>query len=857
MKKILSILFSVFFVQFVIAQSAVELETLGMDQKQPNKKTVASPSNSIKGIPPGGLLMIPESGDDRVLAFDPQTGDLINEYYILDDASDFFSTPIQLIQSPDKTKLYVSDQLKDYVVEFDNDGNYIKVLAPAGGANPSILDNVRGICMKAGTDHILVTDGNHDAVIEFDGAGNLVGNFTSPGLVDPFDVLYWPATDQYLVCDISGSGTSDAVKVFDNSGTYVSDLIPNISFPEQVAIAPGGNILVATFSSPSGVYEYTPTGTFVGYYDVVGSCRGVYELPNGNMLVTSGDGVYEVSKTNTVVSVKYQVSGASFRFISYVGPGGNTVTFRVNMSEQTVAPEGVHIAGSFQGWDPAATAMTNMGNGIYIYNHTFSSTEDIQYRFINGDDWSGAETVPVECAIDTNRYLTVPEADTVLTAVCFSSCDPCDPQISVTFRVDMSQQTVAAEGVHIAGSFQDWDPAATEMIDSGNGIYTYEHIFYGGEDIEYKFVNGDAWGEEEIVPDECAMNTNRYMTVPFVDTVLTAVCYSSCDPCGPQVMVTFRVDMSEQTVSADGVHLAGDFQGWDPGSDEMTLASDNIYEISFNLNVEEHYQFKFINGNTWDGEESVPAECGEDNGVGGYNRFVNVPANDTTLTAFCFGSCDPCNVTPDEYVVTFRVDMSDETIATEGVHLAGSFQGWDPGATPMTLLSDNIYTADVTLYEGYMYEYKFINGNDWEGSETVPEECGMDDGQGGFNRYLEVPASDTTLVALCFSSCDTCIPTGLKPHYVKVSEKLSIYPNPFENQVFMTYTGRMIVDIEVVVFNALGKSIINQMKESVVEGTEWMIPSTENLTCGIYYISAKVTSNDGKTESSVFKIIKR
>ena len=31
--------------------------------------------------------------------------------------------------------------------------------------------------------------------------------------------------------------------------------------------------------------------------------------------------------------------------------------------------------------------------------------------------------------------------------------------------------------------------------------------------------------------------------------------------------------------------------------------------------------------------------------------------------------------------VTLTVDMSNEMVSTDGVHVAGNFQGWDPGAT--------------------------------------------------------------------------------------------------------------------------------------------------------------------------------
>ena len=45
--------------------------------------------------------------------------------------------------------------------------------------------------------------------------------------------------------------------------------------------------------------------------------------------------------------------------------------------------------------------------------------------------------------------------------------------VPVTFSVDMNNETVAAEGVHVAGNFQGWDPAATMLSDDDmDGVYT-------------------------------------------------------------------------------------------------------------------------------------------------------------------------------------------------------------------------------------------------------------------------------------------------------------------------------------------------------------------------------------------------
>ena len=54
--------------------------------------------------------------------------------------------------------------------------------------------------------------------------------------------------------------------------------------------------------------------------------------------------------------------------------GQTTVTFRVDMNGQTVSPDGVHIAGNFQGWNPSGTPMTD-ADGDGVYEHTEVATE--------------------------------------------------------------------------------------------------------------------------------------------------------------------------------------------------------------------------------------------------------------------------------------------------------------------------------------------------------------------------------------------------------------------------------------------------------------------------------------------------
>ena len=62
--------------------------------------------------------------------------------------------------------------------------------------------------------------------------------------------------------------------------------------------------------------------------------------------------------------------------------------------------------------------------------------------------------------------------------------------------------------------------------------------------------------------------------------------------------------------------------------------------------------------------------------------------------------------------VNFKVDMQYQLVSEDGIHIAGTMQGWDPSSTPLTDANgDDIWEVTLTLAENTIYEYKFINGN--------------------------------------------------------------------------------------------------------------------------------------------------
>jgi hypothetical protein len=124
------------------------------------------------------------------------------------------------------------------------------------------------------------------------------------------------------------------------------------------------------------------------------------------------------------------------------------------------------------------------------------------------------------------------------------------PAVNVTFRVDMNNETVSSNGVHLAGNFGNgnpnltsWNPSGIQLFDSsGTGVYeTVLNLTQGY--YEYKFINGNNWGFDEVITGcNSPGSTNRFALLTS-DTVMPAFCYESCSIC-PQGDTLYSFDFA-------------------------------------------------------------------------------------------------------------------------------------------------------------------------------------------------------------------------------------------------------------------------------------------------------------------------
>lgn len=409
------------------------------------------------------------------------------------------------------------------------------------------------------------------------------------------------------------------------------------------------------------------------------------------------------------------------------------VTFVVDPSQEEVAPEGMFIAGSFNGWTDGPMTLDE-ATGLWSATLSLSPGTSVEYKFKNGPNgWEG--DFDGICSIDGtgNRVLVVPETAGALPAACFNSCVGCN-QVVLTVTVDMNQETVAEEGVFIAGGFNGWTDGP--MTDNGNGTYSASIVVDKNSTVEYKFKNGPNGWEGDFNGD-CGTG-NRSVMVGEMDVTVAEVCFNSCTAC-TLPMVTFTVDMSEQEVAAEGVFLSGAFNDFTDMA--MTDNGDGTWSATVQVAPRTAYEYIFKNGPN--GSEVVPASCAF--GFFG-NRQVNVSNVDVVLPTVCFNNCVGCGLVG----VTFTVDMSQENVDAAGVRVAGSFSEW----TDVLLMDagNGIWFGTVGVMPNQMIEFKYKNGPDgWEGS--LEGECAAENG----NRILVIADLDASVAQTCFNSCEICM----------------------------------------------------------------------------------------------------
>ncbi len=272
----------------------------------------------MSGVASAQFLLVPDSGNDRILKLDAQTGAVVDANFIVNSA---FTTPVAAKQVG--SEIWITDQVNDSIYRYSHTGSLL-------GSLSGQLDNIRGLNVVNGQVWVAnagTGNGGAIGVYRYDFSGNLLGNFAlgaGSGSASPWDIKQF-GSEVYV-----SDSASDDIDRYDLSGNYLGKFYnspgsADMNFPQQIGTF-NNQVMVAGFSLPTGLYRFDSAGNKVGSYDVSLSLglRGVYQLGNGNILTTGGTRLVLINTSGptwTDTNLINQITpAASFRFIHEFNP---------------------------------------------------------------------------------------------------------------------------------------------------------------------------------------------------------------------------------------------------------------------------------------------------------------------------------------------------------------------------------------------------------------------------------------------------------------------------------------------------------------------------------------------------------
>ena len=341
----------------------------------------------------------------------------------------------------------------------------------------------------------------------------------------------------------------------------------------------------------------------------------------------------------------------------------------------------------------------------------------------------------------------------------------------VTFSVNTANITVGELGMYVGGGVLGGANAYAMSDDDQDGTWTVTIALNEGTTGNYIFLNSPAadndWGAKENLAGQACSDPNNYddriLDPVTADTTLLH-CFGSCETDGscPSEFfdVTFSVNTANITVGENGMYAGGGVLGDATAYAMSDDDGDGTWTVTVSLVSGTSGNYTFLNspndGGDWGAKENLAGqECADANN---YNdRILAEVTADTTLL-HCFGSCETDGTCPSTfYDVTFSVNTANIEVGPNGMYAGGGVLG---DATAYAMSDDDgdgTWTVTVSLVEGTVGNYTFLNspndGGDWGAKEDISgQECA--DGNNYNDRILAEVTGDITLLH-CFGTCDT------------------------------------------------------------------------------------------------------
>ena len=353
--------------------------------------------------------------------------------------------------------------------------------------------------------------------------------------IDGVEIYSWPASWETFT--ESGTKQLGAVNFFGNTNTlqYIDNVwfkaIPECS--DDVVICDSYETYPAgSTTGGQNPWWTTWSGTLGGAEDGIVSAAQAYDGAN-SMYIGPGQA------QDVLLLLGNQTSGNwRIEWQMYVPAG--SIGYH-NIQDDETPGQQWNMEAYFN--SDAPHSMVTPGMGALVSGETFTHPEDAWFPVVS------------EIDLDNNTHTFMVDGNVVLDAANYPSGDKIGAidffsasantnnyyidavrfislpsPVDVTFNVNMANETVAGDGVYIAGEMNGWN--GESMNDDGDGTYSRTYQFMPGDTVEYKFQNG-AGGWENNLPAECGIgpNGNRYVVVGDMDVDLDLVCFNSCADC--------------------------------------------------------------------------------------------------------------------------------------------------------------------------------------------------------------------------------------------------------------------------------------------------------------------------------------
>jgi alpha-glucosidase len=265
----------------------------------------------------------------------------------------------------------------------------------------------------------------------------------------------------------------------------------------------------------NGVYAmttFTSSQTISNWIFTLGARQGSYNPYSAgtrtlHIYANNPPAVQDVLLNGTQIS---QVSGTNSPAPGWLVNGNGQLVVLVS---ETGAPQTVEVdwnnsdpyssmtvAGTFNGWDPAANNMQYLGSHTWQYDASFSSLSNLQFKFAaNGNwttNWGGtgqAQTVPLSGVGILNASTNIVVSGTLNGLYEFTFNDQ-------TFDYSLQPLLASAYGsMYVPGTFDGWNPATNAMHLISNDTWQCTIAFNSLTNAQCKFAaNGNwtsNWGE--------------------------------------------------------------------------------------------------------------------------------------------------------------------------------------------------------------------------------------------------------------------------------------------------------------------------------------------------------------------------